>query len=68
MPYVRHVPKNPPIPTAEVARILRVDVRTVHRMADDGRLTPILKIPGRTGPYLFDPAEVEAYRNQRAAA
>lgn len=53
------MPKNPLIPTAEVAQILGVDVRTVHRMADDRRLTPSMKIPGRTGAYLFDRADVE---------
>lgn len=54
MPKKEHL-----IPTAQVAEILRVDVRTVHRMADDGRLAPAAKVPGRTGAYLFDRADVE---------
>ncbi|HXR41760.1 MAG TPA: helix-turn-helix domain-containing protein [Acidothermaceae bacterium] len=45
--------------TAQVARRLGLDVRTVHRMVAAGRLTPAVKIPGRTGAYLFDAAEVE---------
>lgn len=61
------MPKNPLIPTAETAEILRVDVRTVHRMAEDGRLTPALKIPGRTGAYLFDRNDVERVANERQA-
>lgn len=61
------MPKNPLIPTAEAAQILRVDVRTVHRMADDGRLTPALKIPGRTGALLFERAGVERLAEARRA-
>ncbi|NUP83864.1 MAG: helix-turn-helix domain-containing protein [Nonomuraea sp.] len=55
------------IPTAHVAELLQVDVRTVHRMADDGRLTPAVKVPGRTGALLFDKNEVEQLRAARAA-
>lgn len=48
------------IPTAEAARILRVNVRTVHRMAADGRLKIAVRIPGLRGPCLFERADVEA--------
>ena len=57
-----------PLSTKQVAQILRVEVRTVHRMATDGRLTPLMKLPGETGAYLFDPAEVDRLAAERTAA
>lgn len=44
---------------AQAAEVLGCSQRTVARMAEDGRLTPALKLPGETGAYLFEPAEVE---------
>ena len=49
--------------TADVAEYLGVSVRTVARMADDGRITPKIKFPGETGPYLF--TRTEALRVKR---
>lgn len=46
--------------TAEVADRLDVDVRTVARWANSGRLTPAVQFPGLRGPRLFDPADVDA--------
>jgi excisionase family DNA binding protein len=43
--------------TAEVAAALGVHVKTVHRMVREGRLTPLLKVPGRTGAYIFTAEE-----------
>jgi excisionase family DNA binding protein len=43
---------------AQVAEVLGCSQRTIARMAEDGRLTPALKLPGETGAYLFDPAVV----------
>ncbi len=61
-------PKLPElVPTAEVARRLGCDVRTVHRMVAAGRLSPVTKLPGRTGPYLFDAAEVSSLREAVAS-
>jgi hypothetical protein len=37
-------------------------------MADDGRLVPAVKIPGRTGALLFEEADVKALAEQRAEA
>lgn len=54
--------------TRQVKELLRVDVRTVHRLADSGALPYAIKIPGRTGAYLFDPAVVEMFLRQREAA
>lgn len=51
--------------TAQAAVRLRCSPRTVTRMAEDGRLTPAMKLPGETGAYLFEPAEIE--RAERGA-
>lgn len=55
------------IPTQQVARLLGVNVRTVHRMVDDGRLTAAIKVPGRTGALLFDRTEIARLVELRAA-
>ncbi|MEV4902389.1 helix-turn-helix domain-containing protein [Citricoccus sp. NPDC055426] len=52
--------KSANIGTAETARILRVSKRTVHNRVDAGILTPITKIEGRTGAYVFDRETVQA--------
>jgi excisionase family DNA binding protein len=44
--------------STEVARQLHVSLKTVQRMAADGRLHPVGKLPGRAGAFLFDQAEV----------
>lgn len=56
--------------TAEVADAADRSIRTVSRWIADGRLQPALKIPGRTGAYLFDPqhvAEVLTHQGKKAA-
>lgn len=58
---------NDAITTAEVAALLDVDRRTVHRMVAAGALTPTLKLPGLTGALLFDRADVEAFAAERAS-
>lgn len=55
------------VSTAEAARIIGRHVRTIHRAVADGRLTPITKIEGKTGAYLFRRADVEALRESGAA-
>jgi excisionase family DNA binding protein len=50
---------TPPLTSRQVAERLGVDLRTVHRMADDGRLPSAGKLPGLTGAYLFDPAVID---------
>jgi hypothetical protein len=37
-------------------------------MAEDGRLTPALKLPGETGAYLFEPAEVDRAKAEQGKA
>lgn len=55
------------ITTAQVAKRLGRDVTTVHQMARDGRITPAGKLPGETGAYLFEPAEVDRVAGELAA-
>ncbi len=50
-----------PLRTADVAKVLRRDVRTVHRMVAAGRLQAT-RVPGYKGPLLFDRREVERVR------
>ncbi|MGQ4544404.1 helix-turn-helix domain-containing protein [Dermabacteraceae bacterium P13088] len=47
------------ISTAEVARRLHVAPSTVTKRVERGLLRPARKLPGRTGAYLFDAAEIE---------
>jgi excisionase family DNA binding protein len=63
------VPKNEQlIPTKQVAELLGVNVRTVHRLADKKLLPAAHKIDGKTGAWLFDRDVVEMFRRQQSAA
>lgn len=67
MPYRVHMHKpthDAPayITTADAARMLGVHVATVSRMVASGRLLPAIKVPGKTGAFLFDPNDVAAVR------
>jgi excisionase family DNA binding protein len=53
--------------TAQAAEYLKVSPRTVRRLVDSGKLTPMTKLPGRTGSYVFDEAVVMAYLTLAAA-
>ncbi len=53
---------------AQAAEVLRCTPRTVARMAEDGRLTPALKLPGKVGAYLFEPAEVARVKAEQDKA
>lgn len=44
--------------TAEVAEMLDVDVRTVSRWVNAGRLSPAVQAPGLRGARLFHPTDV----------
>lgn len=62
---LRHCPRldtmtTDHLTTAEVAATLGVDVRTVHRWVTAGELTPLTKLPGLRGAYLFARSDVEA--------
>jgi DNA-binding transcriptional MerR regulator len=47
--------------TAEVAERAEVDVRTVARWANAGRLKPSVQFPGLRGPRMFDADDVERF-------
>ena len=54
--------------TAEVARMLRRSIRTVHRMAATGQLDTVGKLPGTRGAYLFDREYIARVADQAASA
>ncbi len=51
----------------QVAELMKVSLRTIHRMAEDGRLPIAQKLPGGTGAYLFDRADVVKHAKAGAA-
>ena len=51
--------------TSEVADKLGVDRSWVTRLVASGRLVPAMRLPGRTGALLFDPADVDAMLTTR---
>lgn len=53
-------PYSQAMTSAEVAAALDKSVKTVTRMVADGRLTPIKRLPGPRGAFLFNPGQVEA--------
>lgn len=67
MTKVAHMPDDP-MTTAQAAERLRCSVKTIHRMVEDGRLIASLKLPGETGAYLFEAAEVERVAAEKASA
>jgi DNA-binding transcriptional MerR regulator len=60
------------INTPEAGRLLGVSRHTITRLVRQGRLQPVQKLPGDTGAYLFDPADIlarlQAQANQLEAA
>lgn len=61
-------PNLNPCTVAEAARRIGVSRWTVTRLIAAGTLTPTHKLPGKTGNFLLDPAEIERYRRARALA
>lgn len=51
---------NDLISTTEVARLLGIDRSGVIKRVKAGDLSPVQKLPGRTGAYLFRRSDVEA--------
>jgi hypothetical protein len=51
---------DPLLTTAQVGLLLNKSHRTVHRMAEDGRLAYEVKLPTRNGAYLFRESVVRA--------
>jgi excisionase family DNA binding protein len=58
---------GPAIGTAEAMQLLGVSKDTLIRMAARGEITPLHKMPGITGAYVFDRAEVEKVAAERTA-
>ena len=54
------------LPSVEVASKLGLTRAGLTRLVQRGGLTPVVKLPGRTGAYLFDPDEVAALAAERA--
>lgn len=50
------------VTTAQAAELLGKSVATINRMVLLGRITPHLKLPGKTGAYLFDRDQIESLR------
>jgi excisionase family DNA binding protein len=57
---------NELLTSPQVALRLGCSTRTVHRLVTSNTLTPAHQLPGPNGAFLFDAADVEAYREQRA--
>jgi len=53
--------------TSQVVEEFQVSRRTVLRRIADGDLTPLMKLPGATGAYLFERAEIERALGKDAA-
>lgn len=54
--------------STQAAQRLGCSPRTVHRLVLANELEAALKLPGPNGAFLFDPDEIDAYRQQRDAA
>lgn len=59
---------NELLTSPQVAARLGRSARTVHRLVESKQLTPVQKLDGPNGAFLFDPADVEAYLQQSSAA
>ena len=67
MTNLSHMPAPELVTTTEAAAELGVAVKTITRMVEDGRLTPQQKLPGIRGTYLFERAEIDRAKDERAA-
>lgn len=55
-----------PLSATEAAQKLDVTTVTVYRWVKSGRMHATGKMPGLTGAYLFDPAEIDRVAAERA--
>jgi excisionase family DNA binding protein len=58
---------NDLIGTTEAARILNIDKPTLTRWVAAGRITAVLKLPGKNGAFLFHRADITQLANERAS-
>jgi hypothetical protein len=54
--------------TTEVCTVLQIHPSGVSRLVKLGRLTPLMKLPGLRGAFLFAPAEVARFQDTQASA
>lgn len=59
---------NQILSSREACLRLSIDRSTLTRWVQIGRITPIHKLPGRTGAFLFEPAEIDRVRNELSSA
>lgn len=59
---------EPLMGTTEAARRCGVERSTFFRWVQLGKIAPQVRMPGRTGAMLFDPAEVERFASDRVAS
>jgi excisionase family DNA binding protein len=50
--------------SAEVCNVLGVDRSTLTRWIASGRIKPVQKLPGKSGAFIFTPAEVQRVRQE----
>ncbi|WP_165962843.1 helix-turn-helix domain-containing protein [Occultella glacieicola] len=55
------------IGSKEACRLLDVDRATLVRRVWDGTLTPVTKMPGKNGAYVFARADIAALAEERAS-
>ena len=60
--------KHDMIGSKDSCRILGIDKATLSRWVTAGQLTPVHKLPGRNGAYLFNRSDIEALATERATA
>lgn len=59
--------QNNLIGVAEASQITGLDKRTLHRKVERGELTPVSKLPGLRGAYIFNRSEIEKLARERVA-
>mgnify|MGYP000016739153 CR=1 FL=1 len=62
----RNQPKRP-LTVAEVAGMFDKNPSTILRWTRDGKLTPIAKLPGKTGAYLYDAKKIQRLASKATA-
>lgn len=55
------------VSASDAADMLGIDRSTLNEWAREGKITPIAKLPGRTGARLFARADVERLAQERSA-
>lgn len=56
-----------PMTTAEAAEELEISPRWLARLVKRRAIVPEIKLPGPTGPYVFEAKTVAAYKAEREA-